>query len=60
MDISGVSTSIASTSGAPQGESVAIAVQKKVMDIQEQNATAMIKAIPDPDSSLGHNVDVKV
>ena len=60
MDISGVSATVTAASSGPSGDAVATSVQKKVMDIQEQTAAAMLEAIPDPYSPKGQNVDIKV
>lgn len=53
MDISGVSSAAA----APT--TVAIEVQKKTQDIQQQTVETLVGSLPDPDSSVGQNVDVK-
>jgi hypothetical protein len=58
MDISGVSTP-ASAPNAPQSRDVATEVQKKALEISEQTASDLIAAIPDPNSPLGQNIDVK-
>lgn len=62
MEVSGVSlTSPNAASSAPAGDPVAaaVSVQKKALEIQEQSANALIESIPDPDSSVGQNVDVR-
>ena len=56
MEISGAVSSIPSVT---QGGSVATEVQKKVEEVQEQTAETLIKSLPDLDSSLGQNIDVK-
>jgi hypothetical protein len=62
MDISGVSiasSQIANTaSNSP--DAVGNQVLKKALDIQQESAAQLIESVPDPDSSLGHNVDIKV
>ena len=52
MEISGVTS-------ASSGGSIAIKVQKENEEIQKQNAQTLIEALPDPDSSLGQNINVK-
>ena len=55
MEISGAASSIPSVT---QGGSVATEVQKKVEEVQEQTAETLIQSVPDPDSSLGQNLNV--
>jgi len=55
MDISGVAVPT-----APASTTVAIEVQKKTQDVQAQAAETLINALPDPVSSKGQNIDVKV
>ena len=52
MDVSGTSAAAATSS------TVAIEVQKKSQDIAEQTASDLIASVPDPDSSVGQNIDV--
>ncbi len=52
MAVSGTSAAAATSS------TVAIEVQKKTQEIAEQTASALVNSVPDPDSSVGHNVDV--
>ena len=59
MEISGVSIAASQTANGTQ-EAVSNAMLKKALDIQQQSAAQLIESVPDPDSSLGHNVDVKV
>jgi hypothetical protein len=52
---------ISSSTSAPavtQATTVANEVQKKTEEVQEQNAQTLVQSVPDPDSSLGQNVDV--
>ena len=59
MEISGVSIS-ASQTASNTPDAVGNQMLKKALDIQQQNAAQLIESVPDPDSKLGHNVDVKV
>lgn len=59
MDISSVSTSQISQSGASQ-EQLVNKVHKEVMEIAEQSVNELIQSVPDPTSQVGQNVDVKV
>jgi copper chaperone CopZ len=54
MEISGVSVPT-----TPASTSVAVEVQKKTQEIQEQTATTLIEALPDPGSSVGQNIDIR-
>lgn len=62
MEIAGVSTAAAqaasSTSNTP--DPVGNQMLRKALDIQEQSAAQLIESVPDPDSNVGHNVDIKV
>ena len=61
MDVSGVSASAyANPAQAQETTTVANEVHKKALEVEEQTATALIEAIPDPDSSVGQNIDIKV
>ena len=70
MELSGISSAtLASISGTStrNGDAVAISVLKKAMDIQASSAAQLIAsaqssapASPDPASSLGRHIDVKV
>jgi len=56
MEISGSTSVVAAASGADQGDAVAITVQKKAMDVQEQQAAQLIESVeesmPEPKTSL--------
>ena len=56
MEISGSTSVVAAASGANQGDAIAISVQKKAMDIQEQQAVQLIESVeesaPEPKTSL--------
>ncbi|NOZ54913.1 MAG: putative motility protein [Gammaproteobacteria bacterium] len=58
MDVSGIATSTVSQAG--QNSQTGIAVHNKALEIQEQNATQLIESLPDPSSSLGQHIDIKV
>lgn len=66
MDISSAS-SVNSLSGQAAGESVDNIMQKKAMDIEAQNAAALINALPQPPKPssanmpphLGQNINTK-
>jgi hypothetical protein len=62
MEIAGVSTAAAqvasSTSNTP--DPVGDQMLRKSLDLQEQTAAELIESIPDPDSNVGQNVDIKV
>jgi hypothetical protein len=62
MEIAGVSTAaaqaVSSTNNIP--DPVNNQLLKKSLDIQEQTAVQLIESIPDPDSNVGQNVDIKV
>lgn len=53
MEVSGASSVAASNS-----TTVAVEVQKKSQEIQKETAETLIKAVPDPSSSKGQNVDI--
>ena len=59
MEISGVSIA-ASQNASNTPDAVSNELLKKTLDIQQQSAAQLIESVPDPDSKLGHNVDVKV
>lgn len=56
MEISGSASVVAAASSAQQGDAVAVTVQKKAMDIQEQQAMQLIQSVeesvPEPKTSL--------
>lgn len=59
MDVAGISAA-ASAGNVDKATNVATEVHKKSLEIQEQAATDLIAGIPDPDSSVGQNIDIKV
>jgi hypothetical protein len=65
MDISGVSTS-ALNMVANTGTESSVAMQKKVMEMQEQTAVKLIESMQQstetlkPASAVGNNIDVSV
>lgn len=62
MDLSGLSSLSSAVSQARNGDSVAILVQKKAMEIEAQGAQQLLEALPKPTnnpSHLGQNVDIK-
>ncbi|WP_455204073.1 YjfB family protein [Kaarinaea lacus] len=62
MEITGISTAAvqsAATASSNQ-DVVATKMLKKTLDIQEQTASQLIESIPDPDSNLGQNINIKV
>ena len=62
MEIAGVSTvaaqAISSASNTP--DPVGNHMLKKALDIQEQTAAQLIESVPDLDSNVGQNIDIKV
>jgi hypothetical protein len=58
MEISGVSTPAAAPLAA-QNKDPAVEMQKAVRELAEKQTNELISSIPDPDSSLGQNIDVK-
>ena len=62
MEIAGVSTaaaqSLSSASNTP--DPVGNQMLRKTLDMQEQTAAQLIESVPDPDSNVGQNVDIKV
>lgn len=52
--------SATTTASQTQGTTVAIEVQKKTEEIEQQQASELIASVPDPDSSVGQNIDIKV
>ena len=54
MEISAAHPSVAATASTTVGNEV----QKKAQEVQEQTAAALIQSVPDPDSALGHKIDV--
>ncbi|KPJ95799.1 MAG: hypothetical protein AMJ53_01980 [Gammaproteobacteria bacterium SG8_11] len=62
MEIAGVATpaaqAVSSTSNTP--DPVGNQMLRKALDIQEQTAAQLIETVPDPDSKVGQNVDIKV
>jgi hypothetical protein len=59
MEISGVSIA-ASQNASNTPDAVSNEILKKTLDIQQQSAAQLIESVPNPDSKLGHNVDIKV
>lgn len=59
MEISGIST-YSSYASQASPDQVAVEVEKKAMEIQEQTADEMLDTVPDSSSSKGQNIDVKV
>lgn len=64
MDLSGLSSLSTALSQARNSDSAAILVQKKAMDLETENAQALIQSLPQAASvsnppHLGQNVDVK-
>jgi hypothetical protein len=59
MEISGVSIAASQAAASNTPDAVSNQMLKKSLDIQQQNAAQLIESVPDPDSKLGHNVDVK-
>jgi iron-sulfur cluster repair protein YtfE (RIC family) len=65
MDISGVSSSTISMI-ANTGTQTSVAMQKKVMEMQEQTAAKLIESVQqstkelNSPTALGNNIDVKV
>ncbi|MBS1190661.1 MAG: hypothetical protein H6R10_2453 [Rhodocyclaceae bacterium] len=62
MDLTGLSSVSTALSGARTGDSAAVLVQKKAMDLAAQNAQQLLEALPQPTNNpphLGQNVDVK-
>ena len=64
MDLtSGIANAAIANSAERVGDAVTISMLKKAMDIQAQNAAALIQALPRPPAqpvgSLGHNLDVR-
>lgn len=51
MEIAGASTNA--------GASIAIKVKNQTEDLQKENAQKLIESLPDPDSSVGQNINVK-
>ena len=52
------------SNGATQnGDAVTVSVMRKALDIQSSQAAQLIESVaqsmPDPSSTLGHNIDVK-
>ena len=61
MDVSGISSTAATaTSKQATGTSVATEVFKKSLDLEQQKANDLIASLPDPNSSLGQNINIKV
>lgn len=62
MEIAGVSHAATQAASAASGTQDAVEnkMLRKALDIQEQSAAQLIQSVPDPDSSVGHNVDVTV
>lgn len=60
MDIGGVSSSLVQSlvaNNTGNGNEVAVKVLNKANDIQEQTATQLLEALPDPAATVGRNVD---
>lgn len=62
MEIAGVSTPAAQTASSASNspDTVSNQVQRKTQEVQEQNAERLIESVPDPDSNVGHNIDITV
>ena len=62
MEIAGISTvtvqTASSTSNTP--DPVGNHMLRKALDMQQQAAAQLIESVPDPDSNVGQNVDIKV
>lgn len=58
MEISGVSTPAAAPLAA-QNKDPAVEMHKVVRELAEQQTAELLASVPDPDSSLGQNIDVK-
>jgi hypothetical protein len=60
MDLSGISFAGAqSVSAAAASESANNKLFKQTLDNQKQTASQILESVPDPDSTLGQNIDVK-
>lgn len=62
MDLSGLSSLSTALSPARNGDTQAILVQKKAMEIEAESAKALIDALPKVSSNpahLGQNVDTR-
>ena len=59
VNISAISN-INAASQATSGDAVAISVTKKAMDIEKTQAQALIQSLPQPISTKGAYIDVKV
>lgn len=59
MEISGVSTQAAPALAA-QNKDPAAEMQKMELQLAAQQTNELIQSVPDPDSSLGQNIDVTV
>jgi len=59
MDVSGISSPAAAPSQT-NGTTVAIEVFKKGLEVEQQQVSDLISSLPDPDSPVGQNINVKV
>jgi len=62
MEITGISSAVVQSAAASSSNQDVVATKmlKKTLDIQEQTASQLIASIPDPDSNLGQNINIKV
>lgn len=61
MDVSGISaTAAASSSKQANATSVATKVFKKSLELEQQKANDLISSLPDPNSPVGQNINIKV
>jgi len=61
MDVSGISSPAATTSSSQtKGTTVAIEVFKKSLEVEQQQISDLLTSLPDPDSPVGQNINIKV
>lgn len=59
MDVSGVSIAPIAQVNPQQDVKSATQAHDKALEIQEKSATQVTKSAPDPESSMGQNIDVE-
>ena len=55
-----ISTSTNTPPVQSPNQDVSVAVLKKTLDIEKANAAQLLEALPDPESPIGQNINIKV
>ena len=61
MDVSGASASVENAvSSVSNSDPISTKVLEKAIEIDKQAVETLVESVPDPSSSVGQNVDIKV